>query len=146
MCRKAPGALYERLVVGPWRIRRTSIHTSARKVSSATFVFCMFAELPLYGVLGSSAPSWCSDVFCAIAHIHSPQRGVCCVRYVASRMTPREGAGPLPVLLLDLGRLPYRLPAALLGENASRGCFGEGKGFRPCPRISPLLAGQQRPQ
>jgi hypothetical protein len=41
-------------------------------------------ELPLYGVLRSSAHSWCSDVFCAIAHIHSPKTGVCCPRCVAS--------------------------------------------------------------
>ena len=40
--------------------------------------------------------------FGAIAHIHSPQTGVSCVRYVAKR-PPREGAGPLPAHLLDEG-------------------------------------------
>jgi hypothetical protein len=28
------------------------------------------------------------------------------------QLTPREGAGQLPALLLDLGPLPYQLPAA----------------------------------
>jgi hypothetical protein len=30
------------------------------------------------GVLRSSALLWCSAVFCAMAHIHSPHAGVCC--------------------------------------------------------------------
>jgi hypothetical protein len=34
----------------------------------------------------------------------------CCVRYVAY-LTPREGAGQLPALLLDQGQLPNQLPA-----------------------------------
>src|SRR5215208_6690163 len=62
-----------------------------------------FSEVRTHGVLRSSALSWCSEVFCAMAHIHSPHTGVCCLRYVASRLTPREGAGQLPVLLLDQG-------------------------------------------
>ena len=33
------------------------------------------------------------------------------------KRTPREGAGPLPVLLLDKGQLPDLLPAPL-GRNA----------------------------
>src|SRR5215212_5991034 len=40
-------------------------------------------ELPIYGVLRSSALPWGSDVLCAMAHIHSPHTGVCCLRYVA---------------------------------------------------------------
>jgi len=40
------------------------------------------------------------------------------------RLRPREGAGQLPALLLDLGPLPYRRPAAL-GRKASREFFGE---------------------
>src|SRR5215211_3597981 len=65
-----------------------------------------YCELPLYGVLGSSALPWCSDVFCAMAHIHSPKTGVCCLRCVASCVMPREGVGSLPALLLDRGQLP----------------------------------------
>jgi hypothetical protein len=34
-------------------------------------------------VLGSSALLWCSDVFCAMAHIYWPETGVWCLRYVA---------------------------------------------------------------
>jgi hypothetical protein len=36
-----------------------------------------FCELRLNGVLGNSALSWCSDVLCALAHIHSPHTRVC---------------------------------------------------------------------
>src|SRR5215210_6030392 len=64
-----------------------------------------FCELPLYGVLRSSALPWCPDVFCALAHIHSPRTQVCCIHRVA-QLTPREGAGSLPALLLDQGQLP----------------------------------------
>src|SRR5215218_10693040 len=35
-------------------------------------------ELRHNGVLRSSVHSWCSDVFCAMAHIHSPRTRVCC--------------------------------------------------------------------
>src|SRR5829696_1866623 len=47
------------------------------------------------------------------------------------RLTPREGAGRLPVLLPDLGSLPYPLPAALLGRNVSphKAAVGPGKGM-----------------
>src|SRR5215208_7468167 len=47
------------------------------------------------------------------------------------RLTPREGAGRLPVLLPDLGSLPYRLPAAL-GRNVSphKAAVGPGKGLQ----------------
>jgi hypothetical protein len=64
-----------------------------------------FYELRVNGVLRSSAHSWYSDVFCAMAHIHSPQAGVCCARCVASAV-PREGAGQLSAfLLLEAGTL-----------------------------------------
>src|SRR5215208_6556140 len=67
-------------------------------------VFCEVG-LPLHGVLRSSAHSWYSDVFCAMAHIHSPRAGVCCARCVASAV-PREGAGQLSAfLLLEAGTL-----------------------------------------
>ena len=47
-------------------------------------------------------------------------------------------------LLLDVGLLAYKdLP---LGRNSSLVLRRGGKGFRPCPPISPLLAGQQLPQ
>src|SRR5215217_2516273 len=36
-----------------------------------------FCELRRDGVLGNSALSWCSDVLCALAHIHSPYTSVC---------------------------------------------------------------------
>src|SRR5215212_1325414 len=42
-------------------------------------------ELRLLGILGSSELPWCSDVFCAMAHIHPPQTRVCCLRYVTGR-------------------------------------------------------------
>src|SRR5215213_7050056 len=44
-------------------------------------------------------------VLSALAHIHSLRRGVCCIHRVA-RISPREGAGSLPALLLDQGQLP----------------------------------------
>src|SRR5215211_480023 len=34
-------------------------------------------ELRIDGVLGRSKLLWCSDVFCALAHIHSSNTGVC---------------------------------------------------------------------
>jgi hypothetical protein len=37
-----------------------------------------FSEVRTHGVLRSSALSWCSEVFCAMAHIHSPKTGVGC--------------------------------------------------------------------
>ena len=40
-----------------------------------------------------------------MAHIHSARTGVCCLHGVA-QLTPREGAGSLPALLLDQGQLP----------------------------------------
>jgi hypothetical protein len=35
-------------------------------------------------------------------------------------LTPREGAGPLPVLLLDRGPLPLQLPPAFLWAGTRR--------------------------
>src|SRR5215211_2857688 len=37
------------------------------------------------GILGSSVLPWCSVVLSAMAHIHSPKTGVCCLRYVTGR-------------------------------------------------------------
>jgi hypothetical protein len=50
----------------------------------AKFAFWGFSEveLPIYGVLGSSVLPWCSVVLSAMAHIHYPKTGVCCLRYV----------------------------------------------------------------
>src|SRR5215210_3417647 len=42
-------------------------------------------QLRLNGVLRSSALSWCYDTLCAMAHIHPPKTGVCCLRYVTGR-------------------------------------------------------------
>src|ERR671911_329510 len=39
-----------------------------------------FCELRVDGVLRSSAHSWCCEVFYAMAHIHCPDIGVCCLR------------------------------------------------------------------
>jgi hypothetical protein len=50
-------------------------------------------------------PALCPTALSALGHIHSPKTGVCCTRYVAD-MTPREGAGQLPALLLDQGQPP----------------------------------------
>src|SRR5215218_619158 len=43
-----------------------------------TSPFGGFSEVRTHGVLRSSALSWCSEVFCAMAHIHSPKTGVGC--------------------------------------------------------------------
>src|SRR5829696_2452263 len=65
----------------------------------------LFTGVRGIGILRSSAHSWYSEVFCAMAHIHSPQAGVCCARCVASAV-PREGAGQLSAfLLLEAGTL-----------------------------------------
>ena len=60
------------------------------------------------------------------------------------RKTPREGAGQLPALLLEK-RASYPTNYLLLGRNSSPVLRRGRKGFRPCPRISPLLPVQQRP-
>jgi hypothetical protein len=41
------------------------------------------------------------DVLCTMAHIHAHHAGVCYLRYVANWVTPREGAGQPPALLLQ---------------------------------------------
>jgi hypothetical protein len=51
-------------------------------VNFAFIEFCE-VELPIYGVLRSSALPRCSGLFCAMAHILPPHTGVCCLRYVA---------------------------------------------------------------
>src|SRR5215213_511980 len=45
----------------------------------------LFTGVRRIGILGSSAYSWHSDVFCAMAHIHSSRTRVCCVRYVTGQ-------------------------------------------------------------
>src|SRR5829696_9052535 len=77
----------------------------ASRTSLAHLLMPLFTGVRGIGILGSSAHSWYSDVFCAMAHIHSPQAGVCCARCVASAV-PREGAGQLSAfLLLEAGTL-----------------------------------------
>jgi len=47
--------------------------------------FPLFTEVRGILILGSSAYSWHSDVFCAMAHIHSSRTRVCCVRYITGQ-------------------------------------------------------------
>jgi len=49
-----------------------------------------------------AGPPLCPTILSAMRNIHPLLIGVGCGRYVAS-MTPREGAGQLPALLLDQG-------------------------------------------
>src|SRR5919107_72658 len=58
-----------------------------------------FCELRLLGILRSSALPWCFR-----AHTLPSYRRM--LRPSHGQRTPREGAGPLPVLLLDQGQLP----------------------------------------
>jgi hypothetical protein len=54
-----------------------------------------------------------------MAHIHPPRTQVCCIHRVA-QLSPREGAGSLPALLLDQGPLPLQLPLAFAWEGVRR--------------------------
>jgi hypothetical protein len=47
---------------------------------------------------------------CHGAHTFPPHRSM--LPSLRGQPTPREGAGQLPALLLDLGPLPHRLPTA----------------------------------
>jgi hypothetical protein len=47
-------------------------------------VSIVFTRVRGIGILRSSALPWCSEVFCALAHIHSPRIGVWCLRCAAS--------------------------------------------------------------
>src|SRR5215204_6167887 len=94
---------------------------------STNFAYLEFYELRLNGVLGSSsAPTLCSVALTVLAHIHSLRTQVCCIHRVA-QLTPREGAGSLPALLLDQGQLPLQLPPCL--------CLGGSKETRPCTSV-----------
>jgi hypothetical protein len=64
--------------LGPSRDHATVVCETFHTVSEGEF-----CELRVYGVLRSSALLWCSDVLCALEHIHDPQTGVGCLRYVA---------------------------------------------------------------
>src|SRR5215217_7987985 len=73
-----------------------------RKVNSANFAFWGFCEveLPLYGVLRSSGAFlmlW--STYCAGAHTFPSARDM--LRSLRGQLTPREGVGQLPTLLLD---------------------------------------------
>src|SRR5215203_6401417 len=59
----------------PWRI--------STEAYSPKCVEGLFCELRPNGVLRSSALPWCYDTLGAMAHIHSPLKGVCCSRCVA---------------------------------------------------------------
>src|SRR5215216_4994554 len=65
-------------------LRRNRERRSSHSGHSAKFAYTEFSEV--------RALSWCSNVLSAIAHIHSPKTGVCCLRYVAKR-PPRKGVG-----------------------------------------------------
>jgi hypothetical protein len=71
--------------------------------------FCE-VELPIHGVLGSSALSWCSEVLCALAHIHSPHTGVSCVRYVVSGHHVKAQDSYLPSSYRRIRNLPATKP------------------------------------
>ena len=68
-------ALAEKLMVHGALAQRTCM--------AANFAFWGFCEVRIHGVLRSSAHSWYSDVFRAMAHIHSTKTGVCYLRYAA---------------------------------------------------------------
>ena len=94
---------------------------------STNFAYLEFYELRLNGVLGSSsAPTLCSVALTVLAHIHSLRTQVCCIHRVA-QLTPREGAGSLPALLLDQGQLPLQPPPCL--------CMGGRKETQPCSSV-----------
>jgi hypothetical protein len=55
----------------------SSLGPFASRPYSPEYVEGVFSELRPNGVPGNSALSWCSDVLCALAHIHSPHTSVC---------------------------------------------------------------------
>ena len=78
------------------------IHRSAWKGNSANFVITEFSEIR----------SWGTELEEFIGNSSLSIR--LCVRYVGKRETSREGAGPLPVLLLDQGAsYPTDYPSCL---------------------------------
>src|SRR5215213_9564846 len=77
-----------------WRLRKAHSPAPSSCPYSPECVEGGFCELRLYGVLGSSQLPWYSDVLCAMAHIHLPQRGVLCNRQlikVGSLALPNDG-------------------------------------------------------
>jgi hypothetical protein len=48
------------------------------------------------------------------------------MRPLRGQLRPREGAGPLPALLLDVGPPPYQLPAARQERRASSAARRKG--------------------
>jgi hypothetical protein len=61
-----------------------------------------FCELRLLGILRTSVLPWCSDVLlCHSAHTLPSHRSM--LASLRVQLRPREGAGQLPVLLLDEG-------------------------------------------
>src|SRR5215217_1179073 len=67
------------------KLFRTPYRRSSQNSFKANFRESPDHELRHNGVLRSSALPWCSGALCSMAHIHSPQTGVCCLRYVASQ-------------------------------------------------------------
>src|SRR5215216_3638636 len=74
----------------------------------------------------------CYGTLCAMGHIHFPQTGVRCTRYVA-RKTPRKRARPPPAPPPRSG-LATR-PTTCLAAGTPRWFFGEGRGTRSSLRL-----------
>src|SRR5215217_379533 len=98
-----------------------------------------YAELRLHGVLGSSVLPWCSVVLSAMAHIHSPKTGVCCLRYVTGRGSDTF----LPSPLYRERRSLYETHHSVVGHHGPNpvGCKRGGTGGGDRLRRSTKLGG-----
>ena len=92
-----------------------------------------FQTVSRRGILRSSCgPFVLCRTHCSSAHNPSSHRSM--LPLLRGQLTPREGAGQLPVLLLDLGSLPTNyLPR---GRNASQ-LLLRGKRYGACIQSSP---------
>src|SRR5829696_5733001 len=107
----------------------------------------LFTRLRGMGFLGSSALPWCSSVLCAMAHIHSPKTGVCCLRYVTGR-----GSGTfLPSPLYRERRSLYETHHSVVGHHGpnpfggKRGGTGGGDRLRRSTKLG-RWAGRVHPE
>src|SRR5215211_6438372 len=112
--RKAPWLTWKEGQAAPrHRPQPFSRILTAWKGLSRTFSCTGFSEVP--------QPTWCPG-----AHTFPSDRSM--VYSLRGTRTSRERARPLPALLLDLGSLPERLPAArqerLAGSSAREGVLG----------------------